>query len=126
MTQSRISTNFNSSVMIQHLPFCITGLLGWRAVWFLPAGRTSSCSAQKDWKKWKRRLFHPGWEVEKPEIGDGATKGGREEVHSFSRFFIRHPGYQGSRVSKYRLEIHSNLVTDGQWYLHVILLLLFC
>lgn len=28
-------------------------------------------------------------------------------------------------MSEYRLEIHSDLVADGQWYLHVILLLLF-
>lgn len=80
---------------------------------------------QKDWKKWKGRLFQPGWEIEKPEIGNAATKGGREEVHCFSSYFIRHPGHQGSWVSEYKLEIHSDLLTDGWWYLYVILLLLF-
>lgn len=92
-----------------------------------------------DWKKWKGRLSHSGWEVKKPEIRHGATEGGREEVDAFSRYFISHLGHQVSWISGDRLETHPNLsmvsyegltvahvcdlVTDGWWHVNVILLL---
>lgn len=99
---------------------CIPVSLGVRVCSSCQQGEHLAVLPQKGWKKWKGRLFYPGWEVEKPET----TKKRREELYSFSRYFIWHPGHQGSWVSEYRLEIHSDLVTDGQWYLHVILLLL--
>lgn len=57
----------------------------------------------------KGRLSHPGQEVKKPEIGDGVTEGGREEVDAFSRYFISHFGHQVSCISGDRLETHLNL-----------------
>lgn len=55
--------------------------------------------ASKGLEEVKGRLSHPGWEVKKPEIGDGATEGGREEVDAFSRYFISHLGHQVSCIS---------------------------